>query len=745
MGEREQGPPPATPGMEAGTGMTGMTGMTGIPMDTAGMPTATATDRQAAAVEADPMDRVNLLAAATGQLVWTTTLAGAVEDSPSWRVFTGQNREQMLGWGWLWAVHADDRAELERAWTAARAANGSFAAEYRVRRHDGVYRHFMARGVPAAWAEEGTADTAEGGAIGWIGTSIDITERKEAEERLKASHEELRAILESITDAFFGLDAEWRFTYINAEAERVMGRPRKELLGKSILEVFPRVRDTTFYTEGRRAVAEWMAVELEEQIAETGKWVAVSAYPARDGGLLVYFRDITERKRADEERSRLEQRTYAALAALLEMAEALVRAPDELDVAGDEVEEMEEVAEAEAGVPGIGALGRRLAELTRQVLGCERVVLLAVDAATGQLRPLAGVGRYRYDEAIVRRELAGATLGDYLAADHVERLRAGEVMLTDLAVGPGGKRERTLFGARQVLVAPMRVGRELMGVLALDHVSDEHTYTVGELALAEAVAKLAALVIERERLLREREEARASAAALRQANQRLDEFLDVTSHELRTPLTVVKANVQILSRLSEAGTMQAQLTGRTLRQVDRLTRMVNDLLDVTRIQAGKLDLHLRQSDLAELVRETVEEQRQVTPERRIELAPAVRLDDGLPVRADADRIGQVLTNYLTNALKYSPAERPVWVELKRMDGMARVAVRDEGPGLAPEQQALVWERFHRAPGVEVQSGPHLGLGLFITRRIVERHGGAVGVESVPGQGCTFWFTLPLAT
>ena len=686
------------------------------------------------------MERVNLLAAATGQLVWTTTLAGTAEDSPSWRAFTGQSREQMMGWGWLRAVHAGDRTELERAWAAARAANGAFAAEYRVRRHDGVYRHFMARGVPAAWAKK----EAEGAAIGWIGTSIDITERKEAEERLKASHEELRAILESITDAFFGLDAEWRFTYINAEAERVMGRPRKKLLGRSILEVFPQVRDTTFYAEGRRAVAEWMAVELEEQIAEAGKWFAVSAYPARDGGLLVYFRDITERKRADEERSHLEQRTYAALAALLEMAEALVQAPDELELAS---EEMGNAAEAEGGMPGIGALGRRLAELTRQVLGCERVVLLAVDAATGRLRPLAGVGRYRYDEAIVRRELAGAGLGNYLAAEHVERLRAGEVILTDLAAGQGGSLGRTLFEARQVLVAPMRVGRELMGVLALDHVSDEHTYTVGELALAEAVAKLAALVIERERLLREREEAQASAAALRQANQRLDEFLDVTSHELRTPLTVVKANVQILSRLADAGTMQAQLTGRTLRQVDRLTRMVNDLLDVTRIQAGKLDLHLRQRDLGELVREAVEEQRQVAPERRIELTPAARPDEGLPVRADADRIGQVLTNYLTNALKYSPAERPVWVGLERMDGMARVTVRDEGPGLEPEQQARVWERFHRAPGVEVQSGPHLGLGLglFITRQIVERHGGAVGVESVPGQGSTFWFTLPLVS
>src|SRR5690349_708761 len=287
MDEREQGPPAAAPGVEAGTGAP--TGKSGV------APTATATGVQAGEAGADPMERVNLLAAATGQLIWTTTLSGAVGDSPSWREFTGQSREQMRGWGWLEAVHADDRTALEQAWAAARATNGSFAAEYRVRRHDGVYRHFMARGVPTTWAESGLESAAEGRATGWIGTSIDITERKEAEERLKASHEELRAILESITDAFFALNAEWRFTYINAEAERVLGRSRKELLGRRILEVFPQVRNTTFYTEGRRAVAEWMAVEFEEHMADVGTWVAVNAYPARDGGLLVYFRDITER------------------------------------------------------------------------------------------------------------------------------------------------------------------------------------------------------------------------------------------------------------------------------------------------------------------------------------------------------------------------------------------------------------------------------------------------------------------
>jgi signal transduction histidine kinase len=105
-----------------------------------------------------------------------------------------------------------------------------------------------------------------------------------------------------------------------------------------------------------------------------------------------------------------------------------------------------------------------------------------------------------------------------------------------------------------------------------------------------------------------------------------------------------------------------------------------------------------------------------------------------------------VTNYLTNALKYSPTEQPVVVGLDVAGQEARVWVRDQGPGLPPEEQARIWERFHRVKGIEVQSGTGvgLGLGLHICQTIIERHQGQVGVESSPGQGSTFWFTLPLA-
>ncbi|HLJ80351.1 MAG TPA: HAMP domain-containing sensor histidine kinase, partial [Ktedonobacterales bacterium] len=235
------------------------------------------------------------------------------------------------------------------------------------------------------------------------------------------------------------------------------------------------------------------------------------------------------------------------------------------------------------------------------------------------------------------------------------------------------------------------------------------------------------------------------------------------SHELRTPLTTITANVQMaertLSVLSQS--MRAIATNaapnrrsarleqlralleRTNRQVGRLDRLVGDLLDVSRIQAGKLNLRLEECDLVEIVGNAVQEQRAAWPQRRIALRAPRRAN--LRFVADADRIGQVITNYLTNALKYSAPEQPVTVSARAVHGQARVEVRDAGPGLAPEQQVHLFEQFYRVPGIERQSGSGvgLGLGLHICKTIVERHGGAVGVESAPGAGSTFWFTLPL--
>jgi PAS domain S-box-containing protein len=266
-------------------------------------------------------------------------------------------------------------------------------------------------------------------------------------------------------------------------------------------------------------------------------------------------------------------------------------------------------------------------------------------------------------------------------------------------------------------------------------------------------------ITERESMQREQEEARANELALREANRRMDEFLGIVSHELRTPLTTIKGNVQ-LARLRLRTSLREvpanmevlrnmleevqMMLERAERQTNVQNRMVSDLLDISRLQADKLELRLVLCDLATIVQEMVEDQRSTTIKRAIHL----QMPEGItiPVIADPERIGQVLNNYLTNALKYSQEGRPVDVQLKKEENVVCVLVRDEGPGLTPEEQVQVWDRFYQVEGIKRQRGSSvgLGLGLNICRAIIEQHQGEVGVESTKGEGSTFWFTLPLA-
>jgi signal transduction histidine kinase len=257
------------------------------------------------------------------------------------------------------------------------------------------------------------------------------------------------------------------------------------------------------------------------------------------------------------------------------------------------------------------------------------------------------------------------------------------------------------------------------------------------------------MAVENERVRREREE------ALGQITAQMETFLGVAGHELKSPLASMRLGLQMaeqrIQRLLRRERIEVtdvapllEPVARVQRQEERLDRLVDDLVDMARVKAGRLDLRMAPTDLATIVREAVEEQRRVHPERTLMLEwPG---EQRVPVVADDQRLGQVVTNYLTNALKYSSADRPVEVGLQVEEWQARVWVRDEGPGLPPEVQKHIWDRFYRAPGIEVQSGSgvELGLGLHISRTIIEQHHGQVGVQSAPGQGSTFWFSLPLA-
>lgn len=262
-------------------------------------------------------------------------------------------------------------------------------------------------------------------------------------------------------------------------------------------------------------------------------------------------------------------------------------------------------------------------------------------------------------------------------------------------------------------------------------------------------------------LMREYTEAQADARTLRETVQHLEEFLAVAAHDLRSPLAVALGNLQLTQRRftrqrAQLDSLYPEFTrpfeairkglGESLRGVQQLAQSMAVLLDVARAGAGRLDLKRQQCDLVDLVHRQVHSQRIAAMRRDIRLA--LLTEHPVMVNVDAVRVGEVVANYVTNALKYSAEERPVEVEVSMRDDTARVAVRDGGPGLSPREQERVWERYYRVPGVESISDNNedsgLGLGLHICKQIVEKHGGAVGVDSMKGAGSTFWFTLPLA-
>lgn len=300
--------------------------------------------------------------------------------------------------------------------------------------------------------------------------------------------------------------------------------------------------------------------------------------------------------------------------------------------------------------------------------------------------------------------------------------------------------------AARVIIAPFRPIHPILPILVI----------AGLLALV--IVRQGITILENARLRREREAARTSELVVRETNRQMETFLGMASHELKTPLTSIVMGLQLIQRrimrqmrqapdATDAGNNYITSQGAlelALQQADRMDHLVNDLLNISRINAGRLSLALKPSNLCDIVAEAVNEQRHLAPGRTILLH--LPLGKPAPVLVDDERIGQVVTNYLSNALKYSLEERLVEVGIQMEPEQARVWVRDQGPGIPPEEQEHIWERYHQVAGIEIQSGSGigLGLGLHISKTIVDLHHGQVGVESEPGRGSTFWFTLPLA-
>ena len=239
---------------------------------------------------------------------------------------------------------------------------------------------------------------------------------------------------------------------------------------------------------------------------------------------------------------------------------------------------------------------------------------------------------------------------------------------------------------------------------------------------------------------------KAVEAELRRLIVARDEFLSVASHELKTPLTSIKLQTQLIKRNVAKGDGSAlaparmeKMVDQTDRQVTRLAHLVDDMLDVSRLDTGKLELRSEPMDLGEVVEEVVERLAPLLAQSGSQVR--VTAPRGIGGKWDRFRIEQVLVNLLTNASRYG-ARKPIEVEVHARDGHATVSVRDHGIGIAREDQERIFQRFERAISSSEVSG--LGLGLYIARQIVEAHQGTLRVQSAPGEGAEFTATLPVA-
>lgn len=264
-----------------------------------------------------------------------------------------------------------------------------------------------------------------------------------------------------------------------------------------------------------------------------------------------------------------------------------------------------------------------------------------------------------------------------------------------------------------------------------------------EYELLQTAARASAIALQRamldERLLREE----VSRRALEEVSHLKTEFISLVSHELRTPLTSIQGYIRLLlaGRTGELSEIQKEFLGTASRNTDRLVALVDDLLDISRIESGRLELVLEPLNPAEIINSEVESMRRQADDRQIsivaDIAPA------LPrVKADTHRLGQIVSNLLSNAVKYSPEKTTVKVTAQQVGKNVLVKVIDSGIGIAPEDRHRLFERFFRGDSDTVRATWGTGLGLAITHHLVEMHGGKIWVESEKGHGSTFSFSIP---
>src|SRR5438105_9835478 len=529
------------------------------------------------------------------------------------------------------------------------------------------------------------------------------------------------AMLDGAPDAIVLVDGTGVIRLVNERAERLFGYTRSELLGRPATLVLPddvrAARDVQRDVYGLRRDGSRFLAEISVSPLVT------------DGGPLItaVVRDITDRRRLEDDRvdrgrveiARAHAEEIGRRASFLAEASRVLAASLDYEATLRSVARVAIPYLADYVLVDVlethGRVLRRLAAAHTDPLIEERLA---------SQRPLARTSGSTADgvlEAVIERgepTLVRDVSDEWLAT----RVRDAEYLGADSGTPP-----------TSLMLVPLRARGRTLGVVSFAVANSKRRYTLADLALAEDLAQRAALAADNARLYREAQD----------ASRAKDEFLAVLSHELRTPLTPVLGWVRML----RSGTLAPEATERALDTVERNTRLqaqlVEDLLDVSRIIAGKLSLNLRPVALGPIVDMVIEGAAASALAKSIIVTRQVEPD--LPrIEADANRLQQVVANLLSNAVKFTPAGGRVEVGVARAGDDLRLTVADTGDGLAPEVAPHIFDRFRQADSTITRQYGGLGLGLSIVRHIVERHGGTVQATSEgPGHGTTFTVTLPI--
>jgi PAS domain S-box-containing protein len=558
----------------------------------------------------------------------------------------------------------------------------------------------------------------------------DITEAERREGTLVLQRAYLDQLFEAAPEGLALLDAQDRVMDVNGEWVRLFGWEPEEAAGRSINELIvpPALSDEGEELTARVIAGEKAELETVRQ-SRDGRQVDVHVTgtpvfaDGRRVGTWGIYRDISRRKAAERTRTELLERERRA---------------------------REEAEAAERRAAFLAEVGTLLSATFDYATGFRQLARLAVPELADyclidEAEPDGGTRRVAVAHADPEKEARLlADVRNPPDADDERRpvlrvVRTGEPMLVP-EVTPEivaklahdeAHRERWMANPsrpRSFIIVPLTARERTLGAITLVSTQPERRFGPADLAIAQEVARRAALTIDNARLYRE----------AREALRARDTVLGVVSHDLRNPLTAILLNVDAaLASGTLPASVREAMEG-VVRGAQTMDRMIQDLLDVARIEAGQLRIDPAPCAPADLVGEAIGLMEPLAEERGMRLVSAVEACPA--VRADRDRVLQVFSNLVGNALKFTPAGGTVTVGAAPEGGDAvRFWVRDTGPGIAAEDVERLWDPFWQADSPARRSGA--GLGLPIARGIVEAHAGTVGVESELGVGTMFWFTL----